>query len=360
MHRREFLRTGGIAAAALLGSRPLFAAGEIQRLRVVQIGTSHSHAPEKWTTLGRLSDLFDVAGIWEPSEERRERAALAPEYRGARWLKESEVFGDRSIRAALVETELPDQLAMARRVLAAGWHLHLDKPAGTDLAAFAALQQAADRDGRVLQLGYMLRHHPAIQFCFEAHRQGWLGNLVAIHGDMGKVIGPRRRPWLADNYGGSMMLLGCHLIDLVVALLGTPQSHTTHRRRTFPERDKFYDHEMAVLEYPRVMATVRSLLVEAGGEERRQFVLCGERGTIEVLPLEPAHVRMYLTAPAGEFREGWQDVALPRLTGRYDDMMHDFAARVAGHPSAVPLFTPAHDLRAQETLLAVAARPGAA
>ncbi len=359
MNRRDFLRTSSVAAAALLGSRPLLAA-EGGRVRVVQIGTAHSHAPEKWTTLHRLADVYDVAGIWEPDAARRAAIANEPEYRGARWLTEAEVFGDRSIRAALVETELPDQLAMARRVLEAGWHLHLDKPPGADLAAFAALQQQAARDGRVLQLGYMLRHHPAIRFCFAAHRQGWLGPLAAIHADKGKAIGARRRPWLAANYGGSMMLLGCHMLDLTLALLGQPDAHTTHRRRTFPERDSFYDHEVAVLEYPRALATIRSLLVEAGGEERRQFVLCGERGTIEVLPLEPAHVRLFLTEPAGGFHAGWQNVELPLPTGRYDDMMRDFAGMIAGRPSAVPVFSPAHDLLVQKTLLAVAARPGAA
>jgi hypothetical protein len=81
-----------------------------------------------------LVDIFDVAGIWEPDALRRAQVAAEPEYRGARWLTEAEVFGDRSIRAAVVETELPDLLTMGRRCLEAGWHLHLDKPAGTDLA----------------------------------------------------------------------------------------------------------------------------------------------------------------------------------------------------------------------------------
>ena len=360
MNRRQFIRTGGLAAATLLAARPLLAAAGRERLRVVQIGTAHSHAAEKWQTLQRLAEVYDVAGIWEPDANRRAQVAAEPEYRGARWLTDAEVFGDRSIRAAVVETELPDLLSMGRQCLESGWHLHLDKPAATDLAGFASLQQLAARQGLVLQLGYMLRHHPAIRFCFEVHRQGLLGEVFSISGDKGKVIGAARRPWLAENYGGSMMLLGCHLLDLVIALLGRPDTHVAHRRQTFPQRDAFYDQEVAVLEYPRGIATVRSMLTEVGGEERRQLVVCGTKGTLEILPLEPARVRLCLTEPAGGFKAGWQDVVLPLPTGRYDEMMKDFAGMAAGRASTVPDFTPAHDLLVLEILLGVAALPAAA
>ena len=360
MHRRQFLRTSTVAATTLLAGWPLRAATSGGRIRIVQIGTEHTHAREKWLTLQRMSGVFEVAGIWEPDANARAKAAAEPEYHGARWLTEAEVFGDRAIQAAVVETELPDLLSMGRRCIEAGFHLHLDKPAGADLAGFVALQQDAARTNRVLQLGYMLRYHPAIRFCFEAQQAGWLGEIYAVSGDKGKVVGTQRRPWLAENYGGSMMLLGCHLLDLTVALLGRPQQHTSHRRQTFPDRDGFFDHEIAVLEYPRGLATIRSMLVEVGGEERRQWVVCGTKGTIEILPLEPARLRLCLEKPNGNFRAGWQHVDLPMPAGRYGDMMADFAGMVAGRPSEMPLFNAAHDALALELLLAVGAQPARA
>jgi len=255
---------------------------------------------------------------------------------------------------------LPDLLTMGRRCIEAGWHLHLDKPAGADLAGFVALQRSAAHSNRVLQLGYMLRHHPAIRFCFEAQRAGWLGEIFAVSGDKGKAVGAQRRPWLAEHYGGSMMLLGCHLLDVTVGLLGRPPQHTSHRRQTFPDRDGLFDHEVAVLEYPRCIATLRSMLVEVGGEERRQFVVCGTNGTIEILPLEPARLRLCLEKPAGNFRAGWQNVDLPMPAGRYGDMLADFAGMIAGRPAEVPLFNAAHDALTLEVLLAVAAQPASA
>jgi predicted dehydrogenase len=101
------------------------------------------------------------------------------------------------------------------------------------------------------------------------------------------------------------------------------------------------------------------MLTEVGGEERRQLVVCGTKGTIEILPLEPAQVRLCLKEPAGGYRAGWQKVELPLPAGRYDDMMKDFAGMVAGGASTVSAFTPEHDLLVLEILLAVSASPAA-
>ncbi len=136
--------------------------------------------------------------------------------------------------------------------------------------------------------------------------------------------------------------------------------HAAHRRQTYPQLDGLFDHEVAVLEYPRAMATIHSMLAEVGGEERRQLVVCDTKGTIEILPLEPARVRLCLKEPAGGYQTGWQDVGLALPSGRYDDLMMDFAGMVSGQSSMVPIFTPAHDLLVLETLLAVSALPSPA
>lgn len=348
MNRRDFLITSG---AALAVTSVEGAAGQRAPVRTVQIGTQHSHAPRKWTTLHRLSADTSVAGIWEPDVTRRRLAEKRPEFKGARWLTETEVFADKSIQAAVVETELPDLLETGRRCLQAGFHLHLDKPPGIDLAGFRELQKLAETRGRVLQVGYMYRYHPAFQFCFAAVGQGWLGKIFAIHGEIGSDIAPDRREWLAKEYGGSTMLLGCHLIDLSIAFMGKPKHVTVHRRRTFPERDNYYDHEIVVLEYDPGFATVRSLNAEVGAMERRQFVICGENGTIEIMPLQPARLRMALRTPKAQFVSGYQAVPLAPIPGPYDEMLADFFGMVHGEPSRAPQFTFAHELAVHETVL---------
>jgi predicted dehydrogenase len=359
MLRRDFLVQGALASLATATS--LGAAGgrapSARRLRVAQLGTAHAHASEKWLTLQRLPEVFECVGLCEPEAARREKVALDPDYAGASWMSEAELFARRDLDAVLVETELPDLLHYGRRVVAAGWHLHLDKPPGRSLAGFDALQREAAASRRVWQQGYMYRYHAAFRFCLEAKQRGWLGKIFSIHGEIGKVIGPARRPWLAEHYGGAMMLLGCHLLDLAVALMGAPGRLTAHRRNTFPERDNFLDHEVAVLEYEGGLATIRSMLAEVEGDQRRQFVVAAENATIEILPLEPARLRVAFKQPPPGFHAGYQEVPLAPVDARYADQLLDFARVVRGEPSELPQFDAAHDRAVHELLLRFSESP---
>jgi predicted dehydrogenase len=312
---------------------------------------AHSHAAGKWSTLQRYPETFSCVGIWEPDAVLRARAAAQPAYRAARWLNESELFSDGGVDAALVESELPGLLGLGHRCLEAGWHLHLEKPPGANLQGLVELQDLAEARQLILQPGYMFRYHPALMFCFDAIRRGLIGEILSIQGDIGKVIMQEERPWLGDNYGGSMMLLGSHLLDLAIGIMGEPESTAMFRRKSRPTPDRFTDQELMVLQYPRGLATVRSFLSESGGEMRRQFVIYGEKGTIEILPLEPAHVRLALNAPTENFHKGYQPVPLPAPVGRYDAMLLDFAARIRGRPPLLAGFDARHDRLVQRILL---------
>ena len=63
-------------------------------------------------------------------------------------------------------------------------------------------------------------------------------------------------------------------------------------RNTHPELDQLNDNCLAVFQYPRATATVRSSLVEVDGNRRRQFVVCGTLGTIAIVPLEPPQLTL--------------------------------------------------------------------
>lgn len=356
MSRREFLHTTSLAAVAAAGTQRLDASFKAGRpVRVVQIGTRHAHAGKKWRTISGMPDRFVPVGIYEPDPELRREAAENSDFAGARWIDDREALRDVEIDAALVETELPGLVEWARFGLESGWHVHVDKPPGWDREGLARLQDLAEQGNRVLQMGYMYRYHPAFRFCLDAVRKGWIGRVYAIHGEIGKVVGSDRRPWLAEAYGGSMMLLGCHLLDLVLAVLGAPDRVEAFRRQTYPDQDAYFDHELAVLEYPKALATVRSMLAEVGGGDRRQLVLCGENGTVEVRPLEPARVRLALLEPTGPFKSGEQVVAIQPVPGRYVEQLIDFHSMIGGNPSRAAEFTPEHDRLLQDVLIRASA-----
>ena len=215
----------------------------------------------------------------------------------------------------------------------------------------------AGRRGLTVQMGYMYRNNPAVQFCQRAVREGWLGQVFEVHGVMSKQQPLAYRQWLSQFRGGTMYIFGCHLIDVVVSMLGKPDRVTPFQRQTQPEV-KVYDNGLAVLEYPRATATIRTAALEVEGYQRRQLVVCGDEGTIDIRPLEtfdigsaqPLKLRLALSKSHDSYTKGYQEVVFPPMPGRYDEQLLELARIVRGEiANPYPL---AHELMVQETLLA--------
>ena len=132
-------------------------------------------------------------------------------------------------------------------------------------------------------------------------------------------------------------------------MLGRPDKVTPHRRSVSALGDGWSDNDLAVMDYPRATATVRSAMVEVDGGARRNFVVCGTKGTFDIRPLEPAAARLALDAPHGEFKKGYQDVTFPKSGGRYDRDFADLAKVIRGEKTFE--FMLEHDLAVEETLL---------
>ncbi len=348
--RREFLVS---TAAASLASFSAHGATP-SRIRIGQIGTAHAHAAGKMDTL-RASADFEVVGIVEPDAGRRASLENSKTYAGLPWMTEEQLLNTPGLQAVAVETAVRDLVPTGARCIAAGKHLHLDKPGGETLPPFKALLDDATRRKLTVQMGYMFRYNAAFQLCFQLVREGALGEIFSIDTTMSKLLGDAERRSLADYRGGSLFELGGHIIDPVVNLLGRPQKVTSFARSNSALGDGWPDNQLAVLDYPKATVTVRSAMVEVEGGARRQFVVCGTRGTFDIRPLEPAAARLALDAPRGEFKKGYQDLKFPKSGGRYDGDFVEFAQVIRGEKTFP--FSPAHDLAVQETLLLASGLP---
>lgn len=349
MLRRQFIQLTALAATTSVSQA---SAGGPRKVKIGQIGTGHAHAGGKMDGLRRLTDDFEVVGVVESDPQRRALAESQGVYRGLKWMTEEQLLNTPGLEAVAVETTVRDLVPTAARCIAAGMHIHMDKPAGESLAAFKQLLDEATRRGRCVQMGFMFRHNPAFRLCFQAVREGWLGEVFELHGVISSSYKPPQRKPLLPYPGGTMFELGCHLIDAAVTVLGKPQAVNGYTRRVHADWDRLPDNQLAVLEYPKATATIRSSLVEVQPSRRRQFVVCGTEGTIDIRPLEPPAVELTLSAPHGRFAKGVQQVAMPRMPGRYDDHLLELA-RVARGQQA-PEYDPAHDLAVHETVIRAA------
>lgn len=320
-----------------------------ERIKIGQIGIGHNHASEKMNTLRKLTDIYEVVGIVEPDAEWRERRGHLACYEGLTWMTEEQLFNTPGLQAVAVETDGSELLPTAVRCIDAGFHIHMDKPGGEQFAPFQAMIDEAGRKKLAVQLGYMYRNNPAVQFCFHALREGWLGQVFEIHAVMSRYDGDDYRKWMSGFQAGSMYIFGSHLIDLLVAMMGKPDRITPYSRRTRPEIDSCVDNGFAVFEYPKTVATVRAAIVEVEGYKRRQLTVCGDKGTIDIRPLEPPQLRLTLSEPRGGFTAGTHDVELPPMTGRYDDQLKELAQVIRGEIENP--FSLEHELLVQQCLL---------
>jgi predicted dehydrogenase len=313
------------------------------KIVIGQIGMGHNHGSAKMQTVRKFPELFNVVGIAEPDEKWVKARGNIDAYSGLRMMSIEELLSTKGLDAVLVETDVWNLVPVGQKCIDAGVHIHLDKPAGENIKEYEKLLSDAKSKKLVVQLGYMYRYNPAVKYCFEAVESGMLGEIFEIDAVMSTEHSASYRKWLENFKGGSMYIFGCHLIDLIVKMIGMPDRIVPFLKKTCFDGTQSYDNGFAVLEYEKATATVRTASTEVNGYGRRQLVVCGRKGTIEVKPLENPTI---LTISLTDFSEAYADrkktIELPEQTGRYDDMIKDFAKMIRGETENP--FTYEHEL----------------
>jgi len=313
---------------------------------VGQIGVGHAHATK--LAVYRRSPAYEVVGIVEPDAVLRQRAEGQPAYKDLPWLTREQLLNVPGLQAVLVETRVRDLLDAAEVCIAAGKHVHLDKPAGESLPQLQRLLDGAAKKGLLVQMGYMYRYNPAVVLLRQFLQKGWLGEPFEAHAVMSKVVAPDERRRLAEYPGGILFELGCHVIDLLVGLLGKPAEVHGYSRHSAQLDDKLADNMLAVFAYPRATATVRSSALEVEGFARRHLAVCGTEGTFHIQPLDNPSARIALATARGDYVKGYQDVRFDKYE-RYVADAADMAKIIRGQKKAD--FSSEHDLSVQEALL---------
>jgi len=347
--RRSFLTTAGSMATGLTLATASSRGANVKpdKIKIGQIGTGHAHASGVFSQLRQVTDDYELIGIVE--NDPRRRKALGDSYQGVQLISEEKLLNTPGLQAVVVETEVQELLPTARRCVQAGMHVHLDKPAGESLPPFKSLLDEVERRKLHLQMGYIYRYHTAFQFCYQIVADGWLGDVFEVHAVMSKKVGDSSRKYLSRFAGGSMFEIGCHVIDALIRVLGPPKKTTTYGRQTHTDRDPLVDNQLAVFEYPKAIASVRSALVEYAGFERRQFTVCGEHGTFDLRPLGGQTFRLALERPQQKYKTGYQDVTLPKSPGIFQSAFRDMAAVIREEKDND--YPPAHELAVHEAIL---------
>ena len=334
----------GFLAASAAGALP--AAPSDGKIRTAIYGIGHAHARGKVQTI-REMESYDLVGICEPDTSVSRDHEV---YRGVRWLSEAQILEDPSIELIVIEAAVRDNLGYARRAVAANKWVHLDKPPGIDLGGLRKLFAEAERHGKIVQMGYQWRYHPAIAATIEAARKGWLGDIYMVRATINKPISPATRKELAAFPGGMMFELGCHMIDRIISLLGEPKTITSWMRHDAPIHDALEDNTLAVFEFEHAMAEVYIAAQQPHGGDYRTFEVLGANGTATARPFSPRRLLVDLKQPAGPYKTGLQKIEMAAPPG--PPFVGDFAelARVI-RQGEKPSHSAEHDLTTHEVLL---------
>ena len=308
----------------------------MKKIKVAQIGTSrYSHGSPIWRELNDLTDFFEVVGYAFPENEKEKFPDETKLFDPCREMTVDEILNDPEIEAVAVETEEIYLTKYALMVAKAGKHLHMEKPGGTDLAEFEELIRILKEKNLVFSTGYMYRFNPSISAAIEKARSGELGKILSVEAQMNCKHPNPVREWLSVFPGGMMFFLGCHLIDLIYRIQGEPTEVIPLNCSTGIDGINTDDFGMAVLKYPNGVSFAKTSASECGGFLRRQLVISGEKGTIEINPLEimVPNTASQITVTCETTHPYWhtpRELKESEKFGRYINMLKNFAEMING------------------------------
>lgn len=320
----------------------------MKKIRIAQIGTSHDHAAVIFSALRRMTDIFEVVGYAEVPEDdspyistKSQMQANLACFEGAKRYTVDELFAMPDLDAVAIETFDLCLVKYAQMAADRGLHIQMDKAAGENAEDFERLLSTVKAKGLTFNMGYMYRFNPCIIDAFKRVKNGEIGKVYSIEAEMSCYYDKDKREWLEQFQGGMMQYLGCHLIDLIVRMQGVPDEIIPYNCASGANDVQAKDMAFAVLKYPNGVSTVKSCMLDAGGFVRRHFSIYGEKGAIEIRPLE--HYEGNATKMSSKSTtylpdEGWHSLGHMKDSGvfdRYEAMLSAFASAVRGNKEAV-------------------------
>lgn len=319
-------------------------------IKIGQIGIGHNHGEAKMLAVRKFPELFEVVGFAEENEEWIKKRGHFKAYEGLKRYSVDELID--KCDALLIETDVWDLTEIAQKCIDAGKHIHMDKPSSGTLEEYKHMLDTAKAKNLIVQLAYMYRYNPAVQKTFELIKDGKLGEIYSINAEMSTYHPKDYKKWLTNFGGGIMYILGCHLIDLIVYIMGKPDKITTFLKHTNLDGIDFADNNLAVFEYEKALARVFVSSVEVNGFGRRQLMVSGSKGTVNIYPIERPITMTYSDTEIADATYDDRKIFIPfednTANGRYDEMMKDFYAYIMGEKENP--FTYEHEYAVQKVL----------
>jgi predicted dehydrogenase len=300
-----------------------------ESIGVAFVGCTHPHIFYRRALLEATPDVR-LIGCYDPDAILT--AALEQRY-GLRAFGSAEALLDEpGVRFVIIEGWDTDNPAYARLAAQRGYAILLEKPGAPNLAHIRALIDDLQGKRLPFQVGYQLRYSPVLNHVRRIIESGILGPITLARFHAAAPVGGAAEVWqsVPSDLGGLVYTDGCHMIDLIIHLLGVPRA-VKGAILKLPEGPKVLAHgfKKDTMSWPgemREMALGGLVHEDAGaaildyGDKLVTFDITGweahpwvESWSIEIYGadgslyagLQPPAYQLYMRNPGVDFQAGW-------------------------------------------------------
>jgi predicted dehydrogenase len=172
-----------------------------------------------------FDELAELAWLCDLSADHL--AAYGKRYPEARATEDfDEMLADEALDAVVVATPVPTHYDLARRALAAGKHVLVEKPPAIRAAEMDELVSLAAERDLVLMPGHLLLYHPAVQKLKALIDSGELGDVLCVYGN-------RQNLGIVRTNENALLSLGVHDLSVILYLLDEEPEEAVANGRDF-------------------------------------------------------------------------------------------------------------------------------
>ena len=191
----------------------------MSRIAVAGLGWWGPNLARNFDDLADLAWLCDLdPALLERFSKRHPQARLTTSF--------DDVVGDQSVEAVVIATPVVTHYELARRALAAGKHVFVEKPMALHAGEAEELCALAEERELVLMPGHLLLYHPAVKKLKELTDSGELGEIRYVYGNR-RNLGKFRTD---ENALGS---LGAHDLSVILHLVAEEPSEVWARGESY-------------------------------------------------------------------------------------------------------------------------------
>lgn len=160
---------------------------------------------------------------WSRTAERAQEFVQA---RNMQWAPDFQsLLNDESLDAIVLATPHSQHAAQVQACAQAGKAVYVEKPLALTYQDARLAAQACQQAGKVLAVGHNRRFFPAMRAMFDMVATGELGQLLHVEGNFSGSFGLDydNTVWRASAQeapGGGLTLMGVHILDAMIAVMG--------------------------------------------------------------------------------------------------------------------------------------------